>query len=302
MSIQIRAAELCVRTWPAEDRLVAIVSGYFDDSRTDGTLWVLGGFAGYINQWEHFEELWRAALDTHGVPYFHMREMADPNGVFKKWHPAENHQDEVIAFFKDLIAAIKKSYLHQFGSAVWVRDLDRFNSEKNCQLKPYSLAAYSCLTRLSQRYPAVPATAIFDRIEKIDSRLATARTYADSDKFVFPGACDHVTSAPLAPGLTAKNVPAMQAADLIVWEARRAYLTIHPWQSLPDRPQPQDRDAQWEDFRRWSRDTHNKEYPIQRRSLEALIDNMPISWTVWDYLQLCTTHDARRGIWKQEDV
>jgi hypothetical protein len=179
------------------------------------------------------------------------------------------------------------------------QDLERFNREKNLQLEPYPLAAYACLTQIAQHYESARVTTLFDRANKIDDMLKTARAYAESDKFLFPGVCDFITSASLAPGLTSKKVPAIQAADFAVWEARRGYLTIQPWQTIPDRPQG-DREAQWRHFREWSQLTYDQEYPIQRKSLEALIDaGMPIKWVLWDYHQLCTTHEARRGIWSQ---
>jgi hypothetical protein len=297
MNAPIRARDLCIRTSPLETRVVALVSSYFDDSETTGHIWVVGGYAGYTNQWDLFERFWDAALKTHGVPYFHMREMADPNGVFKKWHPPQDHQDEVEAFIKDLVKAIRASGLRMFGSAVWLKDLEQFNREKNVQIKSYPLAAYACLTQLAHHYERAPVTANFDRADKIDSKLVTARAYAESDKFLFPGACDLVSSVPIPRGLTAKDIPPLQAADFGVWEARKGYLTIQPWQMISDRPLG-DREAQWQHFKEWSRLTYDQEYPIQRKSLEALIEgNMPIKWVLWDYHQLCLTHAERRGVW-----
>jgi len=189
-----------------------------------------------------------------------------------------------------------------FGSAVWLKDLERFNREANLHLKPFPLAAYACLTQIAHHYERMPVTAIFDRADKIDDKLATARVYAKSDKFVFPGACDLITSSPIARGLTSKEMPPIQAADFGVWEARRGYLTIKPWQMIQDRPMG-DRDAQWEHFKEWSKLTYEQEYPIQRRSLEALIEgNMFIKWVLWDYDQIRTTHDARRGIWSLDQA
>jgi hypothetical protein len=297
MEASIRAADLCVRTWPPEQRVLAMISGYFDDTRTEDTIWVVGGYVGYPNQWELFESLWNAALVRHGVPYFHMREMGKPNGVFSKWHPPEEHQEEVLAFLKDLVAAIKKSHLRQFGSAVWIAELERFNKEKNQKIRAYPLAALACMTQIAHHYKSVAVTTIFDRVEQVDSKLKTAREYVESDRFLFPGLCKFITSVPLAEGLSYKNVPAIQAADFAIWEARRGYLTIKPWQFLPDRPGG-DRDEQWEHFKEWSRQTYDREFPIQRKSLEALIgDNAPIKWVLWDYQQLSNTHEARRGIW-----
>jgi hypothetical protein len=299
MQRTILARDLCIRTLPAEERMLALINSYFDDSQTEGKIWVVAGYLGSASQWDSFERLWDEALRRHGVPYFHMREMAKPHGEFKKWHPPEDHQDEVVAFFKDLVKAIRESQLHMFGSAVWIKELARFNSEKNLKLEPYPLAAYACLSQMAHKH-ALPVTAIFDRVEKVDDKLAKARAYAESDRILFPGLCDFITSAPLAKGLTSKKVPALQAADFIAWEARKAYLTLQPWQSLPDRPLV-DREEQWQHLGEWSRENTGQEYPIQRKSLEALIgDEMPINAVVWDYHQLCTTHDRRRGIWAQE--
>jgi len=60
--------DLCICTWPPEARLVALISGYFDDSQAAGDVWVVAGYVGYANQWDHFELLWKEVLQTHGVP------------------------------------------------------------------------------------------------------------------------------------------------------------------------------------------------------------------------------------------
>jgi hypothetical protein len=195
--------------------LAAVINGYFDDSQSPGDIWVVAGFVGYINQWEHLERLWTAVLVAHDVPYFHMREMADPTGAFAKWHPPEDHYDEVAAFFRDLVGAIGKCNLQKFSSAVWLKDLERFNREKGLSLEPYPLAAYACTSYIGARYPKLPVTAFFDRVEKIESKLNTARAYVDSDQKLWPGLCDFVTTVPFAKGLTSRTVPAMQPADFI---------------------------------------------------------------------------------------
>jgi hypothetical protein len=103
----------------------------------------------------------------------------------------------------------------------------------------------------------------------------------------------------LAKGLTSRIVPALQAADFAVWEARKAYLKMQSWQYLPERPM-EDRDAQWRHYVDWNRETTGEECPVRRKSLEALIEKAPIKAILWDYHQLDTMHDARRGIWNQE--
>jgi hypothetical protein len=69
-----------------------LAKGYFDDSQTSEEIWTIGGYVGGLLHWEAFEALWPLVLATHEVPYFHMREMADPRGVFSKWHPPEDHE------------------------------------------------------------------------------------------------------------------------------------------------------------------------------------------------------------------
>jgi hypothetical protein len=300
MNTFIRAADLSVRTWPPEDRLVAVINGYFDDSLSSGDVWVVAGFVGYVNQWEHLERLWSAALDAHDVPYFHMREMADPNGVFAKWHPPQDHQDEVIAFFKDLVGAIGKCALQKFSSAVWLSDLERFNRENGIAIEPYPLAAYACTSYIGARYPSLPVTAVFDHVEKIESKLATARSYAETDNHIFPGMCDFITTVPLSKGLTARTIPAMQAADFIAWEARKAFFNMKPWYLSPDRPEG-DRKAQWEHFLEWTKEMTGKD-PILRKSFDALISQLGAraNSVVWDYSQLSTTHKTKGGVWVQE--
>jgi hypothetical protein len=39
----------------------------------------------------------------------------------------------------------------------------------------------ACLMQIQQQYDDIPATATFDRVEKIDDKLRKARVYADSD-------------------------------------------------------------------------------------------------------------------------
>lgn len=262
-----------------------VISAYFDDSHTDQRLWVVAGLAGYANQWEMFERLWRGVLATHGVPHFHMKEMAGTSGAFAKWHPPEKHQQEVTAYLKDAVAAIRDPYLHMFGAVVVLPDLKRFNTEKGLDLKPYSLAAYGCVTQLALHYRDLPVTAVFDRAEDIDGKLAAARRYAESD--LNPALTRQVSSLPLGEELTSRTVAPLQAADLVAWEQRRAHMSLE-----------KTRDEHFDEFRVWSR--LNREYPLQRKSVDALIEaGLSVNLLVWDYHELSRTHKARGESWER---
>ena len=270
-----------------------MISACFDDSQTDPRLCLVAGLAGYANQWEFFERLWSAVLARHGVPYAHMREMAIPTGVFGKWHPPEKHEEDVTAWLKDLAGAIRDPYLQAFGSVVYIQDLERFNADKGLDLKPYSLAVCACMTQLARHYENLPVTAVFDRVEQIDERLAAARSYAEGD--ATPDLTRSVTTMPLPADSSFRTVSPLQAADLVVWEQRRTQASIergraagHVRQKTPEQ--------QWEEFRVWSR--LNREYPLQRKSLEALIQaGLSVNLAVWDYDALLQAHDLRNGIW-----
>jgi hypothetical protein len=75
------------------------------------------------------------------------------------------------------------------------------------------------MSQIAIKYGNLPVTAVFDRIEKVESKLATARSYADNDR-IFPGLCYYVATGTLPKPLTSRDVPALQAADFIAWEVR----------------------------------------------------------------------------------
>jgi hypothetical protein len=160
--------------------------GYFDDSLTGGQIWVLGGYVGNAFHWDEFDPSWKIALDTHEVPYFHMREMQNPKGVYAKWYPANEHKAELAAFFGDLAKVIDRSVLTPFCCLVRLKDLARFNAKKGLNLQPYPLAAYGCMLLVGKKYLGQPVELIFDHVEKVKSKLAKAQEYADSDSYYGP--------------------------------------------------------------------------------------------------------------------
>jgi hypothetical protein len=146
------------------------------------------------------------------------------------------------------------------SSAVWISDLNRFNAETGLAIRPYPLAAYACMSQIAIKYGNLPVTAVFDRIEKVESKLATARSYADNDR-IFPGLCYYVATGTLPKPLTSRDVPALQAADFIAWEVRKAHFRMKEWQ-VSERPLG-DRWAQWQHYMDWAKET-TREGPVLR--------------------------------------
>jgi len=78
--------------------MTALTKGWMDDTRR-GPVWAVGGYVGGEHRWEYFDNYWPIALANHDLPYFHMKEMRDPNGIFGKWCPPEDHREELANFF-----------------------------------------------------------------------------------------------------------------------------------------------------------------------------------------------------------
>jgi hypothetical protein len=145
--------------------VINVIKGYLDDSQTPGQFWALGGYVGRPVRWNEFDEMWPMALANHDVPYFHMRELRKPNGIFSKWYPAKDHEAELKDFFAGLAKVIEQSRLEPFCCLVRVKDLERFNAEKNLNLEPYPLAAYGCMVLVGKHYAGQPVELVFDQRE-----------------------------------------------------------------------------------------------------------------------------------------
>jgi hypothetical protein len=289
---QIRLSELSIFNLPPELRIMAVLKGYFDDSQATGQIWAIAGYLGDDHQWAEYETLWPMALAMHDVPYFHRREMSEPNGPFKKWYPAPEHEAELAAFQGDLAKVIGQSGLRAFGSIVRIKDLNRFNVESGARLDPYSLAAYGCMLVIGKDFRGHPVELIFDHVEKVESKLAKARAYADADYYWGQdGVFEKVIPIGLPKKVTFKEVAAIQAADFWAWEWRKHQLKIDEWHEIEEKlPAVHQR---WAHMHGWFR----TKPVIMRKSARALLEKSSFNGIIWDYQQMRDAHQARDGVW-----
>jgi hypothetical protein len=243
---------------------------------------------------EPLEETWPLVLARHGVPYFHMREMAEQNGAFAKWLPPKDHADEVRAFFVDIVETIAACKFGAFGTVVRLQDLGRFNSEKGLSLEPYALAVYACMLQIRRDYPNRIVSLIFDHIEQVFSRLEKATEYAKGDP-TYPGAADFIQPVPLPAACTFRNVRPIQAADFLVWETRKHHVRYSEWWKLEDRPTGWDQ--RFDHYKAWSERKFGTRLPPPRKSLGALMGQTRFSGIMFDYQGLCAAHEARDCVW-----
>jgi hypothetical protein len=295
-------SQFSVFTQPPKEGVMAVISdvlakGWFDDSQSTGEVWVLGGYMGSPIHWEVFDTYWPMALANSEVPYFHMREMADPKGPFAKWLPHADHRQEVDNFFSDMTKVISHANLHGFVCAVRLKDLARFNAETGLNLEPYPLAAYGCMLLVGKDYTGKPVEMVFDHVEKIKSKLAKAQEYADSDRYYGPdGVFSKVAMTGLPEEITFRDIPALQAADFWAWEYRKSHLRLNEWWSLEDRPQDWG-DEQWSHMDSWFKAKHGSWEAGTRKSLQALLTRPNFTPMIWSYQELCEAHKVRGGVW-----
>jgi hypothetical protein len=280
---------------PPDNHMVAVLKGYGDDSRSQ-KIWTIGGYLAPDGYWANFERLWKGLLIKHDVPYFHMKEMGKQNGVYKKWQPREGHQAELMEFFSDLTTIICDTRIRGFFCITRLDDLRRFNEETRLNLEPYPLTAYGCVLAVANELGYYETEIIFDHVEKVHSKLAQAHEYLTTDGN-YGRYTENITTIPLAKSITFRQLLPLQAADFITWEVQKHHLkNADEWFSLPNKPLGEiERDNH---FREWSRNKHGRDYPIPRKSLNALmVGAQPVSSMVWDYDNLCRANELRGGIW-----
>ncbi len=239
---------------------MAVIKGYCDDSASKG-IWTVAGYVGKDDQWTRFETIWPRVLKRHDVPYFHTNEMNSPHGVYGKWYPSKDHQHEIIPFFQDLFKVIQSCVLNGFYSTVKVNDLNRFNKDYNMSLEPLPLAIHTVLLQIGKTYPNQWVEAVFDKAEDIDSKIATAKKYARSDKRHIE-VISKIITIPWAEEEGFKDVLELQAADFAAWELRK--------EPLESRGRASFRELMWRSANQGG---------------------------IWDYKTLCRVHEARNRIW-----
>jgi hypothetical protein len=101
---------------------------------------------------------------------------------------------------------------------------------------------------------------------------------------------------PLSKQIKSRDVPPLQAADLLVWELQKNHLKLEDWFLLPYKPTDQDERSEHMD--KWSLEKYGTIRPPARRSLDALIEHTaPGVGIIWDYDNICDAHRLRHGRW-----
>ena len=147
---------LCSSLFLSDESVVAVLTGYFDESGTHTNQNVhaptlaVGGYVSRFEQWVKFNAEWIKALDEAGIPFFHMKDFEARQtkdgkrigvGFYESWTPEKREP-----FYRELCRLIKWYTLTPAVSAVVVPDYEEvINGDYHKLLgSPYAFNAQAC--------------------------------------------------------------------------------------------------------------------------------------------------------------
>jgi hypothetical protein len=211
----------------AEVVAVVKVAGYFDESE-DASTFCLAGWLAPTHHWDPFEKAWQSLVDEYGMPEFHMYDCQARKGFWESW---TNPADRWAVQFRFLDVLTKRPPPSPYGSVVAI-DLDAHSTTGSA--KPWLLAFDHILARMVELQRAFNwRTADFERLALVfdekDEFRARALEMVDRAK-AQPEYRNVIGSVTFD---DSKNQPALQAADLLAYEARRAVTALYKKNQLP---------------------------------------------------------------------
>jgi hypothetical protein len=173
---------------------------------------VTGGYLSSVKQWDEFDIHWKAILQKAGVNEFHMTDFLSNYDEFKdeKWKNNDGHSDN---FLKKLVNAICKCALFCPTILIYLDDWRTVNKEYKlleAGCTPFAIAGISCILRIHTW--CEDHKVAFDHVEFFHED-------GDEDKGTLMNMAKEVGVYLTFKG---KSLSALQACDLIVWEAANA--------------------------------------------------------------------------------
>ena len=201
-----------------------MLGAYFDDSGTHGgDIVLVAGFFGYVNQWNHFSNLWAKKLADPcpgklPLSEFHMAECQASQGEFLGWKRTET--DFLV---HELATIILQCGIYGFGGAVARKEYEKLvtGEWRRAHGDAETMCITNCfvtLTDLAKRRTPDPHVAIL-----FDDRPQKRR---DVQKIfdVYRGTTDGGPSMTNNPEIvsvgfaSSKKILPLQAADMLAWE------------------------------------------------------------------------------------
>lgn len=214
------------------ERLVALLTAYFDESGTHAGAQVLS-VAGYVataERWEVFEKDWRQSMAIYGIDYFHMTDFVAGEEQFKDW-PKQKRESRL----RKLIDIVNRHALAAIGAVI---PLDLYGSlSKRDQVvcdSAYRVAAMQCCMEVSRwakkTYPDAEVAYVFEAGAKGAGKVSEFFLGAMND----PAARKLLRIFSFGFGSKRALVP-LQASDILAWELYRTLPSALGMDSRPTR-------------------------------------------------------------------
>lgn len=198
-----------------------IIQSYFDASGKtrdrSAQYLTLAGYSGTEDAWSEFGTNWGSILQRHEASYFHCKEAIHARGEFIKW--SKEHVRVLMKELINVLAKINRQDLLGFSCIVALNDYAEVKSKIPNLRPPEHLCldhCIGCALRQSKRISQLEI--FFDRDEPFDHALRAFRN---------KGAWWSESIADIGPINVYRDIPAIQAADLLAWLTNR-YWTKGP--------------------------------------------------------------------------
>ena len=268
---------------------MVVLKGYFDDSDDKKTC-SLSGYIASVDNWNSFERDWNKVLAEYEIPYLHMKDFAHFKKPFDKF---KDNEPDRVKCLSSLIAIIRENSLTGITSIIRYAGLSKFNDKVNKDIIGYSFNLYWCMMIMCHHYKNQNIEIVLDRTNGLRHKMDKAINYVETDIY-YPKCDEQIFLLPLPKkGLSFREIPPLQAADLLAWESRKDFTTKESW--IKKINKGDDLNPRFLGLRTYTK-TDDK-LPYSRKSMYELVKTIPTLGNAWDYEGLCRIDNARQHIW-----
>jgi hypothetical protein len=193
-------------------------TGYFDESGDDHFM-TISGYVSTPLKWSRLNKEWIAVLSEYGIPFFHMKEYVGGRGIFQGL--SKENRDNM---YHRLIDIVNRHTMFGVTGGVILQDFkdvtkDLPDNPHPYMTDPWVLCFFQCLgrtiTQMKKKTASYEQVAlIFDRKLDLEGRALKYFNWYSKER------TDGNRLASLA-FASAKDTPAIQAADIIAYESRK---------------------------------------------------------------------------------
>lgn len=200
------------------DDFMVMLSAYFDESYSQGKnrVYTVAGYISTVEKWTILSNEWQALLGRDNLPSFSMKSFCNPHDQsYGKWSESKKK-----LFLRILHKLIKQCYLRSFSSSIVLDAYDALKEEDKIALGlPHAFTAIHCLKNIkvfAEKEGLNPEKMayVFEKGSKHDRQLQMLISEfmsGENNHLYLPGS---VVFEP-------KQLPALQAADVLAYETRK---------------------------------------------------------------------------------